>query len=64
MKFLRPRSVDSGLVTVLLVSDAELAMLIDGLSDSISPDSSSRVLQDDAPLKKLRAELETARKAL
>ena len=55
MKYLRPRSADSGLVTVLLVSDAELAMLITALSTHAI---------DTPPFKKLKAELETARKAL
>ena len=62
MKYLRPRSADSGLVTVLLVSDAELAMLTTAIAVTLLGKP-----RDDAnwlPFKKLKAELETARKAL
>lgn len=61
MKFLRPRNPDSGLVTVLLVSDAELETIIEGVSALIG----NGFMQDDTvSLKKLRAELKTARKVL
>lgn len=63
MKFLRPRSADSGLVTALLVSDAELLALIDAttaaLNDPVNPSK-----REESEWKKLRAELRTARKAL
>lgn len=58
MKYLRPRSADSGLSTVLLVSDAELAMLVDGMTFSMAHCQTD---EDKLPLKKLRAELRTAR---
>jgi hypothetical protein len=58
MKFLRPRSADKP--TLLLVSDAELAMLI----ESVGMDAKLFAGKDALPWKKLKAELETARKAL
>ena len=61
MKFLRPRSADSGLVTVLLVSDVELAMLTEAVKRLIVEHVG---LHEAPPWKKLCAELETARKAL
>ena len=61
MKFLRPRSADSGLVTVLLVSDVELAMLVHCVDTAIKIAPGSEV---NTVRRKLKAELETARKAL
>lgn len=60
MKYLRPRSVDSGLVTVLLVSDAELDALIESIDATLRYSADGEILA----LKKLRAELRTARRAL
>lgn len=60
MKWRRPRSADSGLVTVLLVSDAELAMLVQATRSR----ANEATAVDAAQWKKLKAELETARKAL
>lgn len=62
MKFLRPRSADSGLVTVLLVSDAELAMLEAALGVTLL--GKPRDDENWLAFRKLKAELETARKAL
>lgn len=57
MKWLRPKSADSGLRTVLLVNDAELAMLAQAVK--------TRAAGENVPQwKKLNTELETARKAL
>lgn len=59
MKFLRPRSADSGMVTVLLVRDVELEMLVEAVA------SQARVIDEDQPVwRKLKVELETARRAL
>lgn len=58
MKWLRPRSADSGLVTVLLVSEAELGALIDALGRSIPPNEST---EGNLARRKLRAGLRTAR---
>ncbi len=60
MKYLRPRSADSGLVTVLLVSDIELEILIDTITAFRRLTPTLESLQ----LKKLHVELKTARKAL
>ena len=61
MKFLRPRNADSGLLTVLLVNDAELAMLAEAArAKAVAFDKTVAA----PPWKKLKAELETARKAL
>ncbi len=62
MKFLRPRSADSGLVTVLLVSDAELLDLIDAVSDAAKTHGVGT--SPNLRLKKLKAELVTAQRAL
>lgn len=60
MKWLRPRSADSGLMTVLLVSDAELL----DLTDAVGTEIQFGALGALPRLKKLKAELMTARNGL
>lgn len=61
MKSLRPQTADAGLFVVLIASNAELEILIEAMDDSITPDNSSRVMRDDAPLQNLRVDLMQAR---
>lgn len=58
MKYLRPRSADSGLSTVLLVSADELDNLIRAVNEHM------RSVDQKPEWRKLKAELETAGKAL